>query len=105
MIAIFDYGAGNLGRWRILSQEIGAEYKLIRDAEGLRRASKVVLPGVGHFGQMMRALDSLGVRDAFVESHQAPECRFSASVLASKGSSSGARRRPDVRGLGVSSRA
>lgn len=43
-------------------EKVGALYELVRDAEGLRRASKIVLPGVGHFGQMMGALDSLGMR-------------------------------------------
>lgn len=64
MIAVFDYGAGNLRSVENTLGAIGAEYSIVRDAEGLCRASKVILPGVGHFGQMMRALDSLGVRDA-----------------------------------------
>jgi imidazole glycerol phosphate synthase glutamine amidotransferase subunit len=65
VIAIFDYGAGNLRSVQNTLAEIGAEYTLVRDADGLARASKIVLPGVGHFGQMMRALDELGVRGAF----------------------------------------
>lgn len=64
MIAVFDYGAGNLRSVGNTLDAIGAEYSVVRDAEGLRGASKVILPGVGHFGQMMRALDLLGVRDA-----------------------------------------
>jgi len=67
MIAIFDYGAGNLRSVENTLHEIGAGYRLVRDAEGLRTASKIILPGVGHFGQMMRALDSLRVREALVE--------------------------------------
>jgi imidazole glycerol phosphate synthase glutamine amidotransferase subunit len=63
MIAIFDYGAGNLRSVQNTLAEIGAEYELVRDSEGLRRASKIILPGVGHFGQMMRALDALAVRE------------------------------------------
>jgi imidazole glycerol-phosphate synthase subunit HisH len=67
MIAIFDYGAGNLRSVQNTLDETGAIYELVRDADGLRRASKIILPGVGHFGQMMRALDALGVRDVFKE--------------------------------------
>jgi imidazole glycerol-phosphate synthase subunit HisH len=67
MIAIFDYGAGNLRSVQNTLDETGASYELVRDADGLRRASKIILPGVGHFGQMMRALDALGVRDVFKE--------------------------------------
>ena len=66
MIAIFDYGAGNLRSVENTLQAIGAEYTIVRDAEGLLRASRIILPGVGHFGQMMRALDRLGVRDAII---------------------------------------
>jgi imidazole glycerol phosphate synthase glutamine amidotransferase subunit len=67
MIAILDYGAGNLRSVQNTLSEVGADYTLVRDAEGLRRASKIILPGVGHFGQMMRALDDLDVRAALRE--------------------------------------
>jgi imidazole glycerol-phosphate synthase subunit HisH len=67
VIAIFDYGAGNLRSVQNTLGEIGCEYTLVRDAAGLRAASKILLPGVGHFGQMMRALDTLEVRKALRE--------------------------------------
>ena len=67
MIAILDYGAGNLRSVQNTLGEIGAQYTLVRDAAGLRNAAKIVLPGVGHFGQMMRALDDMQVRGALLE--------------------------------------
>ena len=67
MISVFDYGAGNLRSVQNTLGAIGAQYELIRDAAGLRRADKIILPGVGHFGQTTRALDDLGVRETFVE--------------------------------------
>lgn len=67
MIAILDYGAGNLRSVENTLAEIGAEYTLVRDAAGLARAEKILLPGVGHFGQMTRALDALGVREPLKE--------------------------------------
>ncbi len=67
MIAIFDYGAGNLRSVQNTLDEIGAQYTLVRDSAGLKKASKIILPGVGHFGQMMRSLDELGVRSTLVE--------------------------------------
>src|SRR3984893_9932705 len=67
MIGIFDYGAGNLRSVQNTLGELGWDYELVRNSEGLRKASKIILPGVGHFGQMMRALDALAVRDAFLE--------------------------------------
>jgi glutamine amidotransferase len=66
MTAIFDYGAGNLRSVQNSLDAIGASYELVRDAEGLSRASKIILPGVGHFGQMLRALDELGARETLV---------------------------------------
>jgi imidazole glycerol phosphate synthase glutamine amidotransferase subunit len=65
-ISIFDYGAGNLQSVQNTLAKAGIDYELIRDAEGIAAATKIILPGVGHFGQMMRTLDELGVRDAFV---------------------------------------
>src|SRR5690349_2906290 len=67
VIAIFDYGAGNLRSVQNTLDEIGAPYELVRDAAGLERAPKIILPGVGHFGQMLRALDEMKVRDTLIE--------------------------------------
>jgi glutamine amidotransferase len=67
VISVFDYGAGNLRSVQNTLGAIGAEYELIRDAAGIRSAEKLILPGVGHFGQIMRALDDLQVREALIE--------------------------------------
>jgi imidazole glycerol-phosphate synthase subunit HisH len=67
VITILDYGAGNLRSVQNTLGEIGAEYQLVRDAAGLSQATKIILPGVGHFGQMMRALDQMQVREALIE--------------------------------------
>jgi glutamine amidotransferase len=67
MISILDYGAGNLRSVQNTLGEIGAEYELVSDAAGLSHATKIILPGVGHFGQMMRALDQMQVREALLE--------------------------------------
>ena len=67
MIAVLDYGAGNLRSVRNTLEALGAQYEIVRDKVGLARASKIVFPGVGHFGQMMRALDQLDVRATLKE--------------------------------------
>lgn len=64
MIAILDYGAGNLRSVENTLAAIGATYTLVRDSAGLRAASKIILPGVGHYGQMMRAHHLAVVADA-----------------------------------------
>jgi imidazole glycerol phosphate synthase glutamine amidotransferase subunit len=47
--------------------ELGAPYEVVSDGTAVQRARKIILPGVGHFGQMMRSLDALGVREALLE--------------------------------------
>ena len=66
MISIFDYGAGNLRSVQNTLEEVGAPYQVIRDAAAVEVATKIILPGVGHYGQLLRSLDSMGVREAFV---------------------------------------
>lgn len=67
MITIIDYGAGNLRSVENTLAALGATYELTRTAEGISRASKLVLPGVGHFGQMMRTLDEMDLRAAILD--------------------------------------
>jgi imidazole glycerol-phosphate synthase subunit HisH len=64
---IVDYGAGNLKSVQNTLDELGAYYETTNDPDVVARAEKVVLPGVGHFGQMMRALDELKIREAIIE--------------------------------------
>jgi len=67
MITILDYGAGNLRSVQNTLAELQCDYALARTPDALRSSTKILLPGVGHFGQMMRALDALGVRGALLE--------------------------------------
>jgi imidazole glycerol phosphate synthase glutamine amidotransferase subunit len=100
MITILDYGAGNLRSVQNTLGEIGAEYELVNDAAGLVRANKIILPGVGHFGQMMRALDRMQVRDALIEriSGGVP---FLGICLGLQGLFGSSEEAPDERGLGI----
>jgi glutamine amidotransferase len=100
VIAILDYGAGNLRSVRNALEEIGCEYSLVRDAAGLRSASKILLPGVGHFGQMMRALDALEVRDALIECIAAG-APFLGICLGLQALFDASEEAPEVRGLGI----
>jgi glutamine amidotransferase len=67
VIAIVDYGSGNLCSVRNALAEIGVEGNLARDGRELRRATKIVLPGVGHFGQLASALDRRDLRQTLFE--------------------------------------
>lgn len=100
MIAIFDYGAGNLQSVRNTLDAIGAKYELTRTSDGLQRASKIILPGVGHFGQTMRALDELGVRETLRDRIQAG-VPFFGICLGLQALFSASEEAPEERGLGV----
>ena len=67
MICVVDYGAGNLRSVTNVLDVLGAEYKLVSDEVSIRAASKIVLPGVGHFGQLATALDQLKIRQALID--------------------------------------
>ena len=100
MIAIFDYGAGNLRSVQNALREIGAKYTLVDDADGLRAADKIILPGVGHFGQIMRSLDAMDVREAFLEQMDAG-VPFLGICLGLHALFHGSEEAPEVDGLGV----
>ena len=67
MICVVDYGAGNLRSVTNVLDVLGAGYKLVSDETAIRAASKIVLPGVGHFGQLATALDQLKIRQALID--------------------------------------
>lgn len=67
MISVIDYGAGNLRSVTNVLELLNVDFKLIKDAESIRTATKIILPGVGHFGQLSSALDELKIRDSLHE--------------------------------------
>jgi imidazole glycerol phosphate synthase glutamine amidotransferase subunit len=100
MIAIFDYGAGNLRSVQNTLDEIGANYELVNDAAGLERAPKIILPGVGHFGQMLRALDEMNVRQTLIGRIRAG-VPFMGICLGLQGLFERSEEAPDQKGLGI----
>ncbi len=63
MIAVIDYGMGNLRSVSKALERLGAEVEIISSLDGLKRADKAVLPGVGAFKDTMDGLESRGLRD------------------------------------------
>src|SRR5512140_2042197 len=63
MIAIIDYGMGNLRSVQKGFERMGHEALVTSDAKTILNASKVVLPGVGAFPDCMRNLDEYGLID------------------------------------------
>ncbi len=66
MIAVIDYKAGNLTSVVKALKFLGAETNVTQDAEVVRSASKIVLPGVGHF-HSTGLLQELGITEAVRE--------------------------------------
>ena len=67
MIALVDYGAGNLRSVEKAIQSLGAEVVCTSDPSTIRDAEKVILPGVGAFRDGMRGLQTRGLVDPLVE--------------------------------------
>ncbi len=67
MIVIIDYGMGNLRSVEKALEKVGAEVKVSRDPEDLRKADRMVLPGVGAFGDAMSNLEKRGLIDVLKE--------------------------------------
>jgi glutamine amidotransferase len=62
-IIIIDYGMGNLRSVQKKFARIGAEAAISSDPEEIRHASKLILPGVGHFANGVKKLTELGIWD------------------------------------------
>ena len=61
MIAVLDYGIGNLRSAEKALQHLGADARLVEDPEIAADADAVVLPGVGEFGRCAAALRASGL--------------------------------------------
>jgi glutamine amidotransferase len=61
MITIIDYGAGNIKSIRNMLKKIGVESCISNEPEVIANASKLILPGVGHFDFGMKNLNSSGL--------------------------------------------
>ena len=61
MITIIDYGMGNLRSVEKALEKVGARVRVSRDPDEVRRADRIVLPGVGAFGDAMYNLEKRGL--------------------------------------------
>jgi len=67
MIALVDYGVGNLRSVEKAFMTVGADAMLTSDPGAIRTADKVVLPGVGAFGDGMAGLRERGLVEPLLE--------------------------------------
>ena len=61
MITVIDYGAGNLRSVENALKFLQAPHTITSEPAEVAEAKAILLPGVGHFGQMMRSLDMMGM--------------------------------------------
>ena len=67
MIAVIDYGVGNLYSVEKALKIVGGEVKVTSSAADLKDADKLVLPGVGAFGDCMKNLKATGLIPTILE--------------------------------------
>ena len=67
MITIIDYGVGNLFSLQSSFAAVGEKAEVVSDPASLSAAEKLILPGVGAFGDAMEKLSSSGMAEALLE--------------------------------------
>jgi glutamine amidotransferase len=67
MIAIIDYGAGNIFSVKNALDYLGLESRLVSDIDSVKSADAVILPGVGAFPAAMKKLEATGLVDTIKE--------------------------------------
>jgi glutamine amidotransferase len=65
-ISLLDYDAGNLPSVERALQRLDVQTERISTSDGVAKASALVLPGVGHYGALIRALDRDGLRESLI---------------------------------------
>lgn len=61
MIAIVDYGLGNIANLTNALEYLGYEVEITHDENRLKQADRIILPGVGHFKDAMNRIQQLGL--------------------------------------------
>ena len=70
MIAIIDYGVGNLFSLTCSFEYVNAEIVVTSDVEQIKKADKIILPGVGAFGDAIKKLRETGLDKVVIEEAQ-----------------------------------
>lgn len=99
MVAIIDYGAGNLSSVKKALDYLGAESEITQDKEKILSASHVILPGVGSFGDAMESMRERGLVDTVKQA--AREKNFLGICLGLQLLFESSEESPGVEGLGI----
>ncbi|QOR62626.1 imidazole glycerol phosphate synthase subunit HisH [Sulfurovum sp. ST-21] len=63
MIAIVDYGVGNIKAFANIYKNLNIPFKVAKSEDDLEDATKIILPGVGSFDHVMQSLNGSGMRE------------------------------------------
>lgn len=100
MIAIIDYGAGNLHSVKNALDFLGAENCVTKERQTILSADKVILPGVGSFGDAMDNLRRNGLEDTVKKAAESGK-PFLGICLGLHLLFEGSEETPNVKGLGI----
>src|SRR4029453_15968127 len=100
LVAVLDYGIGNLHSAQKALQRVGADAHLTADHGLIREAAGVVLPGVGNFGRCIEALERTGLDELAIECAGSGR-PFLGICIGMQMLYEGSEESPDVPGLGV----
>ena len=100
MVAIIDYDAGNIKSVEKAFQYLGADTEVTRDPEVIFRADRVVLPGVGAFGDAMNRIREYGL-EKIINEVVKKEVPFLGICLGQQLLFESSKESDGVRGLGI----
>ncbi len=100
MIAVLDYGIGNLRSAQKALEKVGADAILTDDPAEVAQAAGVVLPGVGHVGRCLQALRDSGLEEPAKAAIDAGT-PFLGICVGMQMLYDGSEEAPDVKGMGV----
>ena len=100
MIAIIDYGAGNLQSVKKALDYLGYENTVTQDKEIIETASHIILPGVGSFGDAMESIRERGLEEIIKDSASGKK-PFLGICLGLQLLFEESEESPNVKGLGV----
>lgn len=99
MIAIIDYGAGNLSSVKKALDYLGAESEITQDGDKILSSSHIILPGVGSFADAMASMKERGLVEVVKEAAETK--RFLGICLGLQLLFESSEESPGVKGLGI----
>ncbi len=98
-VTVVDYGAGNVTSVKRALERLGVEVCVSDDAKEISGAERLILPGVGHCGALIAALDAKGLRKSLLQAMA--RVPFLGICLGLQALYEGSDEAPELKGLGL----